>query len=281
MQPLSKDPSASFPLDGIDLDTVSDEQLISISRISPVLYRFWSTTIVRLSVNLILKFGVGMQMSEIEAMKCALSRTTVPTPKLHRYFFAQSETSASSQCGYIVMDYIEGNTLADIWDTLDQEKRKHIFSQIASIVAQLRTVHFDQPGPLGGGSCKGFWFTEYTAGPFNNKEEFNDWFTHKLEISQLFGWARKELPPFNYNSFVLVHQDLIPQNLMLDSDGKVWIIDWGNAGAYPALFEAARVSGSFMFEEYSALLLSHIYDDAAERDHLMGVLSALVSAGCR
>lgn len=276
---MSKDPSTSFPLDGIDLATVSDKQLISLSKISPVIYRLWSTNVVRLSINLVLKFGDAIQMQEIEAMKCVLSRTKVPTPKLHRYFFTRPESSDFCQCGYIVMDYVEGNTLFDIWDTIDQEKRTDIFSQIADIVSQLQTVHFDQPGPLGGGRCRGFWFTDYEAGPFDNKEEFNVWFTHKLEISKQFGRARKDLPPFGYNSFVLVHQDLNPKNLILDSCGKVWIVDWGNAGAYPAIFEAARMCESSIFDEFNALLLPRIYNDAAEREHLMGVIWSILVAG--
>jgi serine/threonine protein kinase len=277
-QPSSRDSSTSFPLNGIDLASISDEQLILMGQTAPVIYSLWSTRIVRLSVNLILKFGKAIQMQEIEAMKCVLSKTTVLTPKLHRYFFTQSE-STFDRCGYIVMDYVEGDTLFDIWNTISQEKCIDIFGQIASIVSQLQAADFEQPGPLGGGRCRGFWFTDYEAGPFNNREEFNAWFTHKLEISKQFGHAEKDLPPFDYTSFVLVHQDINPKNLVLDSGGKVWIIDWGNAGAYPAIFEAATMCESSRFPEFNALLLPHIYNNTAEREHLLGFIWGVLVAG--
>lgn len=220
-------------------------------------------------------------MQEVEAMECVLSRTNIPTPKLRRYFFTQRGSPTSSQCGYIVMDYVDGKTLFETWNDIGPEKRTGIFEQIADTVSQLQDLRFDRPGPLGGGCCRGFWFSDYGAGPFNKSEEFNAWFTNKLEISKKVGRAKKDLPPFKYTSFVSVHQDLNPKNLILDSAGKVWIIDWGNAGAYPAIFEAATMCESSRFDEFNALILPHIYNDAAERDHLMGALWAIMSAACQ
>jgi serine/threonine protein kinase len=278
---VSKDPLTPFPLNGIDLATVSNEQLVLLGQSAPVLYHLLGTTIVRLSVNLILKFGSEIQMQEIEAMKCALSRTSVPTPKLHRYFFTHDKSRLLEKWGYIVSDYVEGNTLSDISNDLGPEQLQDIFGQIADIVSQLQAVHFDQPGPLGGGRCRGFWFSMYEAGPFHNKEQFNAWFTRNLEAGKRFGQARKDLPPFNYDSFVLVHQDLQPDNLILDPDGKVWIIDWGNAGAYPAIFESASIRMSLALlstcKEFNDLLLPLIYDDAAERDHLEGAIWGILT----
>jgi len=278
--PASKNPSTPFPLNGIDLDTVSNEELISLGKTSPVIYSLGPTKIVRLSLNLLLKFGDAIQMQEVEAMKCALSRTTVRTPKLHRYFFTESNSGISDHCGYIVMDYVEGDILFRIWDSTDQEKREDIIRQVTDIVSQLQAVRFDKPGPLGGGRCRGFWFTEYDAGPFENKEEFNAWLTHKLEISKMVGQAKKDLPPFNFNSFVLVHHDLNPMNLMLDPSGNVWIIDWGAAGAYPPIFEAATMSARSRFPEFSELLLPHIYNNAEEIQHLMNILWGITIAAC-
>jgi aminoglycoside phosphotransferase (APT) family kinase protein len=269
-----------FPLNRINLDTRSNEELISLGETAPVIYSFGSTKVVRLSVGLVLKFGDAIQTQEVEAMKCVLSRTNVPTPKLRRYFFfTESQSGFPDECGFIVMDYLEGDVLFDIWNHLDDEKRKDIIQQVADHVSQLQAVHFEKPGPLGGGRCRGFWFTDYDAGPFENKNEINAWFTHKLEISKAVSQANKQLPPFDVNSFVLVHHDLNPVNLMLDSSGKVWIIDWGAAGAYPIL-EAGTMTARSRFKDFSNQLLPHIYNNQDEIQHLMGVLWGITIAAC-
>jgi serine/threonine protein kinase len=37
--------------------------------------------------------------------------------------------------------------------------------------------------------------------------------------------------------FVFSHQDLAPRNIILDKEGKIWLIDWGMSGWYPVYFE--------------------------------------------
>jgi thiamine kinase-like enzyme len=66
-------------------------------------------------------------------------------------------------------------------------------------------------------------------------------------------------------------------NLILDRDSNVWVIDWGNAGAYPAIFEAATMNDSSRFTEFNALMLPHFYNDLEERDHILGALWTIVT----
>jgi aminoglycoside phosphotransferase (APT) family kinase protein len=216
-------------------------------------------------------------MQEIKAMKYVNSNMDVPTSRLHHYFFTAFDPSTSYPCGYMVMDYVEGDTVFDIWESLDAERRTDIVKQGADIVSQLQLHSFEQPGPLGGGRCRGFRFSGYGAGPFHNKDDFNAWFTRKLELSQRCGYASKDFPPFDYSSFTLVHHDICPVNLILDRDGKVWVVDWGNAGAYPAIFEAATMNDSSRFTEFNALMLPHIENGLEERDHTLGAPWTIVT----
>ncbi|KAI6146164.1 hypothetical protein BKA82DRAFT_29566 [Pisolithus tinctorius] len=36
---------------------------------------------------------------------------------------------------------------------------------------------------------------------------------------------------------VLVHQDPAPLNMILDSGGRLWLVDWGHSSFYPAFME--------------------------------------------
>lgn len=212
-------------------------------------------------------------------MEYVLSRTKIATPKLRRYFFTEPEDRRSSKRGYIVMDYVEGDVVEDVWANISHEKRTDIVVQVANIVSQLQAVQFAQPGPVGGGECRGLWFSHHGAGPFHSKDEFNAWFTRKLEDAKLLELAKEDLPSFDYSLFVLVHQDIHPGNLILDGNGKVWIIDWRYAGAYPAIFEAAAAHESSTLKDFSELLVPRIYNSPKEMSQLMSVPWAVMSAG--
>ncbi|OBT49687.1 hypothetical protein VE04_10270, partial [Pseudogymnoascus sp. 24MN13] len=43
------------------------------------------------------------------------------------------------------------------------------------------------------------------------------------------------------DELVLTHQDIAPRNIILDAEGKAWLIDWAYAGAYPRGFERAAM----------------------------------------
>lgn len=63
------------------------------------------------------------------------------------------------------------------------------------------------------------------------------WYNRRLEITQHFHQAPPDALPFVFNKYTITHYDVAPPNLILDSDGKVWLIDWGDAGIYPEGFD--------------------------------------------
>ena len=78
----------------------------------------------------------------------------------------------------------------------------------------------------------------------------------RLEIPQKFHQAPDTVPPFRFEKLVLTHLDVAPRNLILNSDGRAWLIDWGNAGIYPDGFEVASLKARrFEAPEYIDMLL--------------------------
>jgi aminoglycoside phosphotransferase (APT) family kinase protein len=160
------------------------------------------------------------------------------------------------------MDYIEGRSVEECWDQLSENQRANIVSQVASAFASLQSAQVDQdPGPVDCKRClcRGSWFTDMGAGPFGTIREMEDWFNRKLAICQHFKQAPDTVPPFCFERLVLTHQDIAPRNLILGSTGKVWLIDWGDAGIYPEGFEvAALVARRHNAPQFTDLLLEHV-----------------------
>ncbi|KAG6367316.1 hypothetical protein INS49_001503 [Diaporthe citri] len=73
----------------------------------------------------------------------------------------------------------------------------------------------------------------------------NFWFNHKSFRQE----ARKKpedhaasvAQPIETQGLVFTHHDLAPRNLILDTTGSLWLVDWDYAGWYPPYFEYASM----------------------------------------
>ena len=82
------------------------------------------------------------------------------------------------------------------------------------------------------------------AGPFSSNAELVAWFNHKYDVAKrmnpvikCFG-GLKDCGPFPEDfPLVFTHLDLVPRNIMLGDDGRIWLIDFGLSGFYPEWFE--------------------------------------------
>ncbi|KAM5434563.1 hypothetical protein MferCBS31731_006665 [Microsporum ferrugineum] len=224
---------------------VPDETLIELFKTAPLLHDYQGTRIVRLSHTLVLKGGELTRPCEAEIMQLVEAETSIPVPKVHRVLNTKTQnTSFGCQC-YFVMDFIEGDTVQDCWEGLSQNQREDIISQVASMFLALQSAEVpQQPGPVACQLCKakGCWFSDIGGGPFRDITAMEAWFNRKLEICQSFKQAPDTVPLFSFNKLVLTHQDIAPRNLILDPKGKVWLIDWGDAGIYPEGFEYAALA---------------------------------------
>ena len=203
-------------------------------------------------------------------MRFAAANTCVRVPKVRRSFNVPGPGYFET-IGYIVMDYVEGVCLANCWNDLDSLKRQNVILQVAGMIQQLQSVRLNSPGPIGGGLSQGRWFTDYCAGPFTTRQEIENWFNHKLAICKGTGNARQDIPPFNFPTFVLTHQDISPRNLILDPSDRVWLIDWAFAGAYPPCFEAATLTEQTQFPDFGQQLLKRIHTNTEEIAQLRSI----------
>ncbi|THC96298.1 hypothetical protein EYZ11_004203 [Aspergillus tanneri] len=237
-----------------DIPEVSDEVLTALFDTAPVLHSYEGTRIVRLSRTLILKGGTGARPCEANILRLVAGAReregskTIPVPRVHRVLNVETENVFSGCKCLILMDFVDGTSIEQCWGDLSQAARVDVVSQVASMINALRSIALSQeqqqqPGPVDCKGCvaRGYWFTDIGAGPFNSKKHLEAWFNRRLEISQKFHQAPETVPPFHFDKLVLTHLDISPRNLILGPDGKVWLIDWGDAGIYPDGFEIASL----------------------------------------
>lgn len=54
----------------------------------------------------------------------------------------------------------------------------------------------------------------------------------------------------------MCHMDLHARNIIVDRLGKIWLIDWGQAGFYPCHFEFAQLKSEAGLEELRKGMMS-------------------------
>ncbi|KAH7342976.1 kinase-like domain-containing protein [Rhexocercosporidium sp. MPI-PUGE-AT-0058] len=264
--PKARDDLLSFPLDNLDLSSMSDQQLADLFSIAPKLHQYGGVSIVRLSKSLAIKGGRSVPPIESQNMIFAAESLHLPVPRVHRTFKAEVPElggEALVEGHFIVMDYVPGPTVEECWDSLDVIQRESVASQVAAIINRMQsTILKVPPGPIGctgGRKFEGPWFTLYGAGPFATLQELEDWCNHKIDVCIKFKQLPRWSPRFRFRKLVLTHQDIAPRNLILDAQGKVFIIDWGLAGAYPPGFEQAILQAEG-YQDFAEMVLSRLSD---------------------
>lgn len=90
-------------------------------------------------------------------MQFVAANTSIRVPRVIRCFDVPLDEDFNVT--YIVMEYIRGTVLRDCWPDLSEPRRQKVCEQLVDAIAQLQTLQVERPGPIGGGSSKGPWFT--------------------------------------------------------------------------------------------------------------------------
>jgi hypothetical protein len=198
---------------------------------------------------------VKVTYSQMEAfmMSYVSSHTSIPIPKICRVLPAWV-SEPNSDATWIVMDYVNGTTLNAEWPRMSWWKRLRTMWLARRYIQELRKLPIlnpDVPGPFDDSGrsykCHGYYFTEDGAGPFHSYLDMAAWFNRRqFDVLAAVHSATGVIPRYpkfpSMHSLTLCHMDLHMRNFLVDVEGRIWIIDWANAGAFPAWLEYAHMA---------------------------------------
>ncbi|KAJ9357574.1 hypothetical protein DTO282F9_1422 [Paecilomyces variotii] len=127
--------------------------------------------IYRVDEKTVVKLCEPFRLAEAEALRYVHSRTSIPVPKVFNAYVDESLNR-----GVIVMEYVEGEVLRDVWDDMDDGRRKKIVQQLKGFMAQLRSIKGEFIGSVDGTACEDPVFCAELGGfgPYKTEDEFND-----------------------------------------------------------------------------------------------------------
>ncbi|THH18700.1 hypothetical protein EW146_g2325 [Bondarzewia mesenterica] len=227
-----------------DSDGLTDDEIIQLRKTAPKLDKsqrpMGGYSITHITPNTVMKPAQDFEedpteASEALALQLVFTETTIPVPRVRRVVKDQSYQ-------YIVMDFIPGRQLSEIWPSLSFMAKIRISMTLRRYIRELRAIrssHSTVPGPLssrGPRICESpiFGPIQSDRGPFASYGKLSAFFNERNRMSsrgspaELFDDA---------SPLVFTHQDLNMRNLLLGEDGRLWLIDWAWAGFYPRWFE--------------------------------------------
>lgn len=180
-------------------------------------------------------------MAEAAALRFVRDKTSVPVPEVYDAYMRKDKPD----CGAIFMEYIEGETLHDVWGNLEDAQKDSIITQLKEYMEQLRAIKGDFIGSVDGTYCEDQIFSDNRGayGPFKDEEGFRQGCINAMYENRRNFWSEtvagfiRALPPA---AIVLTHNDLCPRNIIVREGQIVAIIDWELAGFYPEYWEYVK-----------------------------------------
>lgn len=204
-----------------------------------------SSSVFLLSPNLIAKqFLPGDETDVLEAMQCArLVGVRVPSVK---------RTIETSGNVYVIMERVYGQTLEEAWTHLTWLTTLRLAFQLRRFIRRMRTVSSTTAGSLSSGLCRSVWLDDYYGLPLHSNPHaitaFVRFWLDFIPRSQQKTGKQHSIAfcPQDPARLVFTYQDLAPRNMVLDGEGRIWLLDWDCSGWYPPYFEYALMQNFHM-----------------------------------
>lgn len=244
------------------LPTIDEIEAASIE--FPCIFDPSSRRVIQIDEVFVVKYGPAVFENEGHALLAIEKTQSIPAPRLYA-MYRQDEKL------YIIMEYIPGHRLSDIWPLLSETGKLSIANHLREIFDKLRAL--PSPGTFGGvlgGPLPHRYFFSYEkdphiTGPFNTEDDVYRALVFKLKknwdmcarrayVAELFDRHRQDM--LSGHNSVFTHADFQRKNILVrerydssssidGSDSKrsfevAAVLDWEFAGWYPSHWEYSR-----------------------------------------
>ncbi|KAJ3515534.1 hypothetical protein NLJ89_g1700 [Agrocybe chaxingu] len=162
---------------------------------------------------------------------------------------------------WFITEFVEGRMLLDCWNSLSMFKKFRVACTLRIYISQVHRLTRSTPGSTVEG--RPIYGNVYDCAqrmlyrPLESSKKFHEWVhdimtegwllhcrRHADQMREKGAFDPASLPPKppspddGDSPLVFIHGDLSPSNIILSDNGVLWLIDWADAGFYPAWMEA-------------------------------------------
>ncbi|PQE06044.1 kinase-like domain protein [Rutstroemia sp. NJR-2017a BBW] len=184
--------------------------------------------------KIVVKSGRHLKLSEAEAMKYITTHTSIPVPHVY-------EAVSDGKLTSITMDFIEGDRLDKVWNSLPETTKLSLAAQINSMLVQLRSLRGRYIGAVNNDKAIDSRRYDLEGGPFETEAQFNEFLLSDVypQVPKCFLHMAERALLTNH-AIVFAHGDLAPRNILVREGKVVAVLDWENAGWYPEYWDFVK-----------------------------------------
>lgn len=198
--------------------------------------------VYRLNASTIAKTGDGVNMSEAATLRYVRQHTSIPVPEVF-------ESYVHPETGYpcIIMEYIEGKTLDEVWSAYSGEEKERVIGQLKGYIGQLRSIEAQKIGTVDCGRVHDQFFEDNDepgmVGPFDGVDAFHEKLIMLLESKgekskkKIMEHFLSKVSKGKGYRIMLTHNDIVARNIIVKGDTICAIVDWELAGFFPEYWE--------------------------------------------
>jgi aminoglycoside phosphotransferase len=223
--------------------------------------------VVKIDLSKVVKLGPNIEMTEAESMKFIRNNTTIPVPRVLKAY-------TKEECGYIVMEFIEGELLEKVWPKLPSDERRVILAELKDYVRQMRQIPCPDKALIGsvtgGPAVDRRQVSSIRGGPFASEVEFNEWQLAQLQpqTSSIHRDLYAGMHKTNHQ-IVFSHGDLAFHNVIVKDGHIAAIIDWEYAGWYPEHWDYCKTIAFLSGTEELWVCGKEIFENSYPSEFLM------------
>jgi aminoglycoside phosphotransferase (APT) family kinase protein len=171
-------------------------------------------------------------------MRFVLANTTIPVPRPYETRFSDTGEITGS-----VMDFMPGNRLDKVWNTLTPDQKVSVCRQLGGYVSQLKGLKGKRIESVDRKSIMVGNRYPRDGGPFETEKDFNDFVAAAVSEPQpqiIKHFARTGLTENHEIHFT--HGDISRRNILADEGGNITaLLDWEWAGWHPEYWELHKM----------------------------------------
>jgi thiamine kinase-like enzyme len=156
-------------------------------------------------------------------MKFTAANTTIPVPRVHDFFVDRR--------GYLIMEFIDAPSLDTLWESMAEDRKQSILTQVQGYLRQLRQLVPPHPGyveAIDGSSLFDIRQSSDPFGSFSFVQASHKFLGHDFVLTSDYEQFHELFERCAKRSYrtVFSHGDLAPRNILVKDGRVVGVIDW-------------------------------------------------------